>query len=97
MCKTMGLNHYAITQGNNKAIIAKNSHRYVNKAQRIHAENCESFQDWFLGIVFALYGWNSSPTNVINVIRNYAATGNEFPFSIDFQNETDSRDLLTQA
>jgi hypothetical protein len=59
----------------------------MNKVQKIHAADCETFQDFMFGTIFAVYAWNSAPVDGTNVVRSYAAVGREFPFPIDFERE----------
>ena len=87
MCSSMGLPFYTVSRGNHKAILCERFNRYLNKVQRIHAANCETFQDFAIGTIFAVYAWNASPVDGTNVIRAYAAIGREFPFPIDFERD----------
>lgn len=59
----------------------------MNKVQRIHAADCETFQDFMFGTIFAVYAWNSAPVDGTNIVRSYAAIGREFPFPIDFERD----------
>ena len=87
LCQNIGLPHYTVSKGNHKAIICERFHRYLNKIQRIHAADCETFQDFMFGTIFAVYAWNSAPVDGTNIVRSYAAMGREFPFPIDFEQE----------
>lgn len=58
-------------------------HRYLNKIQKLHAADCETIDDWLIGMVFAVYGWNAAPIDGTNIIWSFAATGRDFPFPID--------------
>lgn len=87
LCGNIGLTHYTVSKGNHKAIICERFHRYLNKVQRIHAADCETFQDFMFGTIFAVYAWNSAPVDDTNIARSYATVGREFPFPIDFEHE----------
>ena len=87
LCGSIGLPHYTVSKENHKAILCERFHRYLNKVQKIHAANCETFQDFMFGTIFAVYAWNSAPVDGTNVVRSYAAIGREFPFPIDFERE----------
>ena len=87
LCQNIGLPNYTVSKGNHKAIICERFHRYLNKIQRIHAADCETFQDFMFGTIFAVYAWNSAPVDGTNIVRSYAAIGREFPFPIDFEHE----------
>ncbi|KAI2508403.1 hypothetical protein MHU86_6077 [Fragilaria crotonensis] len=87
LCQNIGLPNYTVSKGNHKAIICERFHRYLNKVQRIHAADCETFQDFMFGTIFAVYAWNSAPVDGTNIVRSYAAIGREFPFPIDFEHE----------
>ena len=87
LCGAIGIPHYTVSKGNHKAIICERFHRYLNKVQKIHAANCETFQDFMYGTIFAVYAWNSAPVDGTNVVRSYAAIGREFPFPIDFERD----------
>ena len=87
LCQGIGIPHYTVSKGNHKAIICERFHRYMNKVQKIHAADCETFQDFMFGTIFAVYAWNSAPVDGTNVVRSYAAIGREFPFPIDFERE----------
>ena len=90
--KTMGLNHYTITRVNHKVMPTECFNWYLNRVQQIHVVNCETFQDWHLGIAFVLYGWKFSPVDGTNSIQRYATIGQEFLFTIDLQDDPDPRD-----
>lgn len=60
----------------------------MNKTQRLHATNCKTFQEWQLGTAFALYGWNLAQVDGTNVVRCYAAIGQDFSFPINIESET---------
>ena len=87
LCQNIQLPHYTVSKGNHKAIICERFHRYLNKIQKIHAANCETFQDFMFGTIFAVYAWNSAPVDGTNIVRSYAAIGREFPFPIDFERD----------
>ena len=87
LCGNIGLPNYTVSKENHKAIICERFHRYLNKVQRIHAADCETFQDFMLGTIFAVYAWNSAPVDGTNIVRSYAAIGREFPFPIDYERE----------
>ena len=87
LCQNIGIPNYTVSKGNHKAIICERFHRYLNKVQRIHAADCETFQDFMFGTIFAVYAWNSAPVDGTNIVRSYAAMGREFPFPIDFEHE----------
>lgn len=86
-CASMGLPFYTVSRGNHKAILCERFHRYLNKVQRIHATNCETFQDFAIGTIFAVYAWNAAPVDGTNITRGYAAIGRDFPFPIDIERE----------
>ena len=87
ICQNIGLPTYTVSRGNHKAIICERFHKYMNKVQRIHAADCETFQDFMFGTIFAVYAWNSAPVDGTNIVRSYAAIGREFPFPIDFERD----------
>ena len=87
LCQNINLPHYTVSKENHKAIICERFHRYMNKVQKIHAADCETFQDFMFGTIFAVYAWNSAPVDGTNIVRSYAAIGREFPFPIDFERE----------
>ena len=87
LCQGIGLPHYTVSKGNHKAIICERFHKYLNKVQKIHAADCETFQDFMFGTIFAVYAWNSAPVDGTNIVRSYAAIGREFLFPIDFERE----------
>jgi hypothetical protein len=88
LCGAIDIPHYTVSKGNHKAIICERFHRYyLNKVQKIHAANCETFQDFMYGTIFAVYVWNSAPVDDTNVVRSYTAIGREFPFPIDFERD----------
>lgn len=87
LCQNIGIPHYTVSKGNHKAIICGRFHKYMNKVQKIHAADCETFQDFMLGTIFAVYAWNSAPVDGTDVVRSYAAIGREFPFPIDFERD----------
>ena len=86
-CNGVGIPFYTVSRGNHKAILCERFHRYLNKVQRIHATNCETFQEFAFGTVFAVYAWNAAPVDGTNITRSYAAIGREFPFPIDLERE----------
>lgn len=88
LCQNIGIPHYTVSKGNHKAIICERFHRYLNKVQRIHAADCETFQEFMFGTIFAVYAWNSAPVDGTDVVRSYAAIGREFPFPIDFERDS---------
>mmetsp|Transcript_14417 Transcript_14417/g.22007 ORF Transcript_14417/g.22007 Transcript_14417/m.22007 type:complete len:216 (-) Transcript_14417:1119-1766(-) len=75
MCSTLGLKYYTVSKGNHKAVIVERFNRYLNKTQRIHAANCETFFEWKLGTAFAFYGWNSAPVDGTSIVRSFAVVG----------------------
>ena len=87
LCQNIGLPYYTVSKGNHKAILCERFHRYLNKIQRKHAADCETFQDFMFVTIFAVYAWNSAPVDGTNIVRSYAAIGREFPFPIDFEHE----------
>ena len=87
MCTGIGLPFYTVSRGNHKAILCERFNRYLNKVQRIHAADCETYQDFAIGTIFAVYAWNAAPVDGTNIIRSYAAIGREFPFPIDIERE----------
>ena len=87
LCGGIGIPNYTVSRGNHKAIICERFHRYLNKIQKIHAINCETFQDFMFGTIFAVYAWNAAPVDGTNIVRSYAAIGREFPFPIDFERD----------
>jgi hypothetical protein len=74
---------HAVSRGNHKAVLSERFHRYLNKVQKIHAVDCETIDDWLLGIGFALYGWNASPVDGTDIPRCFAAMGRDFPFPLE--------------
>jgi hypothetical protein len=68
LCQNIGIPNYTVSKGNHKAIICERFHRYLNKVQRIHAADCETFQDFMFGTIFAVYAWNSAPIDGTNIV-----------------------------
>jgi hypothetical protein len=82
-CDAVGIKYHAVSRENHKAVLVERFHRYLNKVQKIHAMDCETFDDWLIGTIFAIYAWNSAPVDGTDIVRSYAALGREFPFPID--------------
>ena len=83
VCAVLMVEFHAVSRGNHKAVLSERFHRYLNKVQKIHAADCETIDDWLLGIGFALYGWNASPVDGTDIPRCFAALGREFPFPLE--------------
>lgn len=58
LCQNIGIPHYAVSKGNHETIICEQFHRYLNKVRQIHAADCEAFQEFVFGTIFAVYAWN---------------------------------------
>ena len=58
---------HAVTRVDNKAIINKEFHHYLNKVQKINSSVNGSFQQWLQGVVFKLCECNSVPVDLTNV------------------------------
>ena len=41
------------------------------------------FHQWWQGVFFALYSWNSGPVYVTDIPKSVVAIGIELPFQID--------------
>ena len=83
LCESVGIACHTASPGNHRAVLNERFHRCLNKAQKLHAADCQSLTEWIMGTLFALYAWNASPTDGTNIIRSFAAKGREFPFPID--------------
>jgi hypothetical protein len=83
LCNTMGIPYYTVSRGNHKAILVESFNRYMNKVQKIHAADCQSYQDSKFRTLFALYRWNAAPVDGTNIVRSMAAVNREFLFPID--------------
>jgi hypothetical protein len=81
--------YHVVARENHDAILCERFHRYLNKVQRIHMADTNSFSDWALGAYFATYAWNASPIDGTDVVRSFAAKGREFPFPFDVQADPD--------
>ena len=62
------MKYHAVSKGNHKAVMVERFHRYLNKIQKLHAADCETIDDWLIGMVFAVYGWNAAPIDGTNII-----------------------------
>ena len=82
----LGIAHYCVTKENHRAIICERFHRYLNKVEKIHAAECQSYEEWLMGALFAVYAWNASPVDGTDICRSMAAIGRDFPFPIDVEN-----------
>ena len=40
-------------------------------------------QQWFQGVIFAMYTWNAGPVDGTDIYQSVVAIGREFSFSID--------------
>ena len=87
LCEILNISTYAVTKENHRAILCERFHRFLNKIERIHAAECQTFEDWIMGVLFAMYAWNSAPVDGTDVIRSVAAIGRDFPFPIDLNEE----------
>jgi hypothetical protein len=83
MCTNLGIPFHTVAKENHKAILNERFHGYLNKVEKIHQADCESLDQWTMGVFFALYGWNASPVDGTNITRSLAAKGREFHFPID--------------
>ena len=87
--KLIQIRYYAVTRENHQALMVERFHRYMNKVQRLHAADCETPEDWIIGISFAVYAWNAAPIEGTDIPRSYAAIGREFALPIDTHLSTD--------
>ena len=83
VCGAVGINRWTVLKENHKAILPERFNRYLNKVQRLHVADCETIDDWLIGVTFATYAWNSAPVDGTDITRSFAAMGREFPFPID--------------
>ena len=81
----LGIAHYCVTKEKHRAVICERFHQYLNKVEKIHAAECQSYEEWLMGALFAVYAWNSSPVDGTDIGRAVAAIGREFPFPIDIE------------
>ena len=49
------------------------------------------------GVLFALYGWNASPVDGMDIGKAFVAIGQEFPFPIDMSSETLSNEAVGEG
>jgi hypothetical protein len=78
MCTSLGVPFHRVANENHKAILNEQFRPYLNKVQKIHQANCESLDQWVMGLFFALYGWNASPVDGTNIMRSLAAKKSTF-------------------
>lgn len=83
MCEHLGIVYHVVARENHDAILCERFHRYLNKVERIHTADTDSFSDWILGAGFATYAWNASPIDGTDVTRSFVARGRDFPFPLD--------------
>ena len=87
VCNMISVQYYKVTRGNHKAIISERVNKYINKIQKIHRSNTETYQDWIKGIMLGLYAWNAAPIDGLDITRSFAAMGREFRLPIDMVDE----------
>jgi hypothetical protein len=77
---------HRVAKENHKAVLNESFHRYLNKVEKIHVNECESLDQYVMGALFALYAWNPAPCDGTNIPRCFAAKGRDFPLPIDLAN-----------
>ena len=87
LCEILGVATYAVTRENHRATLCERFHRFLNKIEKIHAAEHQTFEEWLMGVWFAIHAWNSAPVDGTDVIRSVAAIGRDFPFPIDVSGE----------
>ena len=85
VCDQLLIKYYTVSKGNHKAIIVERVNRYLNKIQRIHQIDTETYKDWINGIMLGIYAWNAAPIDSMDITRSFAAIGREFKLPIDIK------------
>ena len=65
---------HSVTRGDNKEIINKYFHHYLNKVQKINSAGNGSFQQWFQGVLFELCECNEVPVYLATLAWSLLAT-----------------------
>ena len=87
MCAILGIRYRAVPPEAHNAVMIEGYHRFLNKVQRIHQANTQSYENWKQGVLFASYAWNASPVDGLDVIRSFAAKARTFRFPLDIAQE----------
>ena len=88
LCNTIGLKYHMVSPESHDGIINERFHRYLNKVQRIGAADMNTFEEWAMNTVFAVYAWNGAPVDGTHVQRAFAAVGKHFKFPMDVTAQT---------
>jgi hypothetical protein len=83
MCEILGVKYYAAPPEDHNAISTERFLRYLNKVQKIHQADTQSYEQWKMAALFASYAWNASPIDGLDVIRSFAAKARTFRFPLD--------------
>jgi hypothetical protein len=83
MCEILGVRHYVAAPEDHNAISTERFHRYLNKVEKIHQADTQSYEQWKMTALFASYAWNASLMDGVEVIRSFAAKARTFRFPLD--------------
>ena len=97
MCEILGVKYYAAAPEDHNAISTERFHRYLNKVQRIHQADTQSYDQWKMAALFASYAWNASPIDGLDVIRSFAAKARTFRFPLDTSMEGVEASIPTEG
>jgi hypothetical protein len=97
MCEILGVRYYAAPPEDHNAILTERFHRYLNKVQRIHQADTQSYEQWKMAALFASYAWNASPIDGLDVIRSFAAKARTFQFPLDTMMEGEEERIPTEG
>ena len=64
---------HVVATGNQKEIINKVIHRYLNKVQKINSSDKGKLHQWFQGVLFTLYACNAVPVDGTDIARSVLA------------------------
>jgi hypothetical protein len=83
MCEILGVRYYPAALEDHNTISTERFHRYLNKVERIHQADTQSYEQWKMVALFALYAWNASPIDGLDVIRSFAGKARTFRSPLD--------------
>jgi hypothetical protein len=97
MCEILGVRYYVAAPEDHNAISTELFHRYLNKVQKIHQADTQSYEQWKMAALFASYAWNASPIDGLDVIRSFAAKARTFRFPLDTSMEGEEAGIPTEG
>jgi hypothetical protein len=97
MCEILGVRYYVAPPEDHNAISTERFHRYLNKVQKIHQADTQSYEQWKMATLLASYAWNASHIDRLDIIRSFTAKARRLRFPLDTTMEGEEGRISTEG